>query len=150
MNKEKDKTYWLRLAERYFDASTTDAEEQQLRQFAATTTDPNFDELRAVMGFTAMAAHRSIPKQSGTPKRNWMRYAAAIVTIAMIATAIPFIATYPKADGECIAYVNGKAIHDEATVMTMMTKIAGEVISTDEALATEMLEDMFETIAIDN
>lgn len=150
MNKNKDKNYWLRLTERYFDALTTDGEEQQLRQFAAVTTDPDFDELRAVMGFSAMAASRRKPKQTAWPMQRWMRYAAAIALIVVVALALPSISSLRATEGECIAYVNGKAIHDEATILSMMTKTAGEVMGTDEALATEMLEDMFETIVIDN
>ena len=67
----KDKAYWKALTERYFDAETTRKEEEALKAFAASTTDPDFDELRAVMGYLAVgrkqhAASKACAKQPTT------------------------------------------------------------------------------------
>ena len=52
--KEYERTFqqWKELAERYFEAETTEAEEEALARFLATPAaqGKEFDELRAVMG----------------------------------------------------------------------------------------------------
>ena len=54
--KEYERTFqqWKELAERYFEAETTEAEEEALARFLATPAaqGKEFDELRAVMGYT--------------------------------------------------------------------------------------------------
>ena len=52
----KDKQYYLDLAERWFDAETSEAEEKELRRFLAATEDPDFDEARAALGFLAASS----------------------------------------------------------------------------------------------
>jgi len=51
MNYELKPSYWEQLAERYFQAETTEEEEQQLRRFLCSSQaqDPRFDEIRATM-----------------------------------------------------------------------------------------------------
>jgi len=53
---KKSKEYYLSLAERWFDAETSEAEERELRLFLAGTDDPDFDEARAALGFLAAEA----------------------------------------------------------------------------------------------
>ena len=55
----KDKQYYLDLAERWFDAETSEAEEKELRRFLAATEDPDFDEARAALGFLAASSLRA-------------------------------------------------------------------------------------------
>ena len=49
----KNKSYYLDLAERWFDALLTEDEERELKAFLAGTDDPDFDEVKAVAGFFA-------------------------------------------------------------------------------------------------
>lgn len=62
--KEYERTFqqWKELAARYFEAETTDAEEEALARFLVTPAaqGKEFDELRAVMGYvaTGRAVHR--------------------------------------------------------------------------------------------
>ena len=51
---------WLQLAEKYFEAETSDEEERQLKLFlcSAKAQDPAFDELKAVMGYLAVGKSR--------------------------------------------------------------------------------------------
>ena len=52
----RQKAYYKDLAEKYFDAATTLAEERELREFLAVTTDSDFDDVKTVMGFMLVAA----------------------------------------------------------------------------------------------
>ena len=73
----KDKQYYLDLAERWFDAETSEAEEKELKRFLAATEDPDFDEARAALGFLAASSLRAeapkspidLPRQIG-PRRT--------------------------------------------------------------------------------
>ncbi|MBR2226690.1 MAG: hypothetical protein IJ893_02355 [Bacteroidales bacterium] len=49
----KNKSYYLDLAERWFDALLTEDEERELKAFLAGTDDSDFDEVKAVAGFFA-------------------------------------------------------------------------------------------------
>ena len=53
IKQERSIREWEELVERYFDALTTDAEEQQLRSFllSSEAVGEVFDEAKAVMGF---------------------------------------------------------------------------------------------------
>ena len=53
---DKNKQYYLDLVERWFDAETSEAEESDLRAFVAATDDPDFDAVRATMGYCAAEA----------------------------------------------------------------------------------------------
>jgi len=54
---KRDLSYWEDLAERYFLAETTEAEEARLRRFLCTdeARDARFDELRATMSYLHVA-----------------------------------------------------------------------------------------------
>ena len=51
--KQHDLSYWEGMAERYFQAETTEKEEAQLRKFLCSSAahDPRFDEIKATMSF---------------------------------------------------------------------------------------------------
>lgn len=53
---DKNKQYYLDLAERWFDAETTEAQESELRDYVSATDDPDFDAVRATMGYCAAEA----------------------------------------------------------------------------------------------
>lgn len=141
----RDKQYWLELQERYFEALTNDEEEQQLKAFTARTNDTDFDELRDVMGYSAAATARMPQKTLQKPK-VWLRYAAAVALLCGIVWAVN---PWSNSHEDCVAYVNGKALYDEASVLALMQSTACEVMNTDEEMAIDLLQDMFETIKIE-
>lgn len=149
---ERDRQYWQTMAERYFDAQTTDEEELLLRQFAATTDDPAFDELRAVLGYSAVARRQqpapALPHASA--RRHVGRYAAAVtalLVIGLVAARYLRRDAQPGASGDlCLAYVHGQMVSDEAQVMALMRSTTSGVIGTDEDMAMEQLRDMFDTL----
>ena len=53
-----DTQYWKSLEERYFAGTATDEEERLLLQFAATTSDPAFRPLQAVLGLVCVVTDR--------------------------------------------------------------------------------------------
>jgi hypothetical protein len=70
MNYELKPSYWEQLAERYFQAETTEAEEQQLRRFLCSSQaqDPRFDEIRATMSLLHVSRQASLDPSRGVKK----------------------------------------------------------------------------------
>lgn len=144
-----DTQYWRMLEERYFDGTATDEEERLLLQFAATTTDPAFRELQAVLGF--VCAER---KQHKTARRKrsmgLIRHAAAaVVLLAIGATAVVrTVNTVSLTDGGSegmVAYVGGERITDEAQIISLMDSTL-QSMGTGTDIAEQQLQDMLETL----
>ena len=55
-----DKEKYLILAKRYFEAETTAQEERELSRYVAGTDDPEFDELRGVLGFLSIGKEKRL------------------------------------------------------------------------------------------
>ena len=59
MNDYSDNDYWKALAERFFEAGTSEEEERELRRFIASgLASSEFNDVRAVMGLAAVGARR--------------------------------------------------------------------------------------------
>lgn len=137
---------WFELIEKYFDALTTQQEEQELKKFLVTpAADAQcFNEIKAVMGY--FATQKAIKKRAKSHVPNiakWSAVAAAIVAIAAT------FAWNSRSNEEniCIAYVNGIKYTDEAVVMKEMQQTFRMMESTAEEYSIEeQLNDMFNTI----
>lgn len=145
--KENERTYqqWKELAERYFEAQTTDVEEEVLARFLATPASQGkeFDELRAVMGFVATG--RAIHKRQRT-RRVRLRYyaAAAAITGVLALTAVWQMA---KRTNVCVAYINGKRYTDKEIVFSEALKSIDKVKhDLPQETVQEQLSDIFQTI----
>ncbi len=117
MNKNKE--YWLRMADRYFEAETSDNEERLLKRFLATDEgqDEAFDEVRAVMGVFAVGKKATVHKRRKSVVWIWTAAAAAVVGLFFVLTPI---LKQPKSTDICVAYVDGKVITDRSQVLAMM------------------------------
>lgn len=157
----KDSQYWRSLEQRYFDATATDEEERLLMHFAATTTDPAFRELQAVLGF--VCAERQ-PVKAARRKGQWRtfrRAAAAVLFLGMVGGAAfriatltptstsplpePAVAMNTEPDEDLVAYVAGQRITDEALIIAMVNSTLQEM-NEDTDIAEEQLRDMLETL----
>ena len=145
--KENERTYqqWKELAERYFEAQTTDVEEEALACFLATSASQGkeFDELRAVMGFVATG--RAIHKRQRT-RRVRLRYyaAAAAITGVLALTAVWQVA---QRTNVCVAYINGERYTDKEIVFSEAMKSIDKVRhDLPQDTVQEQLSDIFQTI----
>lgn len=133
------KEYFLRLQELYFEAETTEEQEQELMLFVAGTDDEEFRELKAVMGF-AVAEKRKLGKAQQIRPRLMPRigrYAvAAMVVMAVGVSAFVHFATEP----DCVAYVGGKRVTDKAVIEQMMHSTIDDMRT--ENIAEAQLRDM--------
>ena len=147
----KDKAYWKALTERYFDADTTRKEDETLRAFAASTNDPDFDELRAVMGYLAVgrkqhAASKACAKQPTTRRiALYTRVAAAI--FLLIALPWGYRQWQYQQENICVAYVNGERLTDDDEVMRLMKETLLAINDEEpETIMEKQLSDLFQTI----
>lgn len=137
------------LEKRYFDGTASDEEERLLLHFAATTTDPAFRELQAVLGFVCTER-----KQHKTARRKrsmgLIRHAAAAVVFLAVGTTAIFrtVSTAPFTDGSSegmVAYVGGVRITDEEQIISLMDSTL-QSMGTGTDIAEQQLQDMLETL----
>ena len=118
--KSEELKIWEQLAERYFQAETSEAEEQQLRRFLCSSQaqDPRFDEIRATM---------SLMHVGRSKKRPAMKFPLKVVAVAACL---------------CIAMFLGWRQYQQHNISSV--RIAGVAIEADASLLmqqqmTEML-----------
>lgn len=132
-----------RLTERFFEAQTTEAEEEWLKRFAVSPagTAPRFDELRAVLGLAAYAS-RSRTLQL---RRLTLRYAAAAACCLLMGGAALFTYSY-RQQNQCLAYINGVRTTDTERVMAAMHQTVADMAAPTGTCGFEQqLGDMLRT-----
>lgn len=125
-----NKKYYMDLAERWFDAETTEAEELELKRFLAGTDDPDFDEAKAALGY--LAAEGAISHSQEMTKKSvrlWPVLAvAASVAVAFVlgrltATPVEVVVGDP---GSYVSYVHGVVVpSEEFAVREMESTLEG-------------------------
>lgn len=136
MNDYSDNDYWKALAERFFEAGTSEEEERELRRFIASgQAGSEFNDVRAVMGLAAVGARRYHRRRRRTV---FLSAAAAVVAVVMTAVSL-------TADGgdSCVAYINGTKHTDEAIVMAQMHSTMDEMAQQAQELSVERQMDDF-------
>lgn len=136
MNDYSDNDYWKALAERFFEADTSEEEERELRRFIASgLAGSEFNDVRAVMGLAAVGARRYNRRRRRTV---FLSVAAAVVAVVMTAVSL-------AADGgdSCVAYINGTKHTDEAIVMAQMHSTMDEMAQQAQELSVERQMDDF-------
>ena len=145
--KEYERTFqqWKELAARYFEAETTDAEEEALVRFLATPAaqGKEFDELRAVMGYvtTGRAVYRK--QRTRSIRLRYYAAAAAVAAILVMVTAWQ----WTERANVCVAYINGERCTDKEIVLAEALKSVQKVRhdSPEETLQGQ-LSDIFQTL----
>lgn len=136
MNDYSDNDYWKALAERFFEAGTSEEEERELRRFITSgLAGSEFNDVRAVMGLAAVGARRYNRRRRRTV---FLSAAAAVVAVVMTAVSL-------TADGgdSCVAYINGTKHTDEAIVMAQMHSTMDEMAQQAQELSVERQMDDF-------
>jgi hypothetical protein len=144
--------YWEMLIQRYFEAETTEAEENELRSFLSTSPglDSRYDEVRAVMGYLAVGRSLNKKKMARRPSRM-IRTMSHVGVAASLALMIGFVSFYWSdliSERESyVAYVDGNKITDRAIVSQLMLEsFAGVGIGEAESDAEAQLLEMFTII----
>lgn len=143
-NDERTFQQWKELANRYFEAETSDAEEEALVRFLATSAaqGKEFDELRAVMGY--FVTGRSIHNRPHTRSvRMWYYVAAAVMGVIVLITTWQLT----ERTNVCVAYINGKRCTDKEIVFSEALKSVEKVRHRPPEETVEIqLSDLFQTL----
>ena len=125
------------LAERYFEAQTSEEEERALAAFAATpeAAAPQFDELRAALSLAAFARRRTAAVPKRRTFRPVLRY-AAVAAVACTVLAAAWMAPRPAPD--CVAYIHGQRTTNAEAVEAAMHRSLADIAA---PLATETMEE---------
>lgn len=152
-----DQQHLDELVVRYFEAETSEAEEQELRRLLAddAAAGSHYDEVRAVLGYAAAGRRRSADRTSGAGIRTtkfgprplratWVRRAAVVVPLLMLAGGALFVELRQHRDENvCVAYVGGQRVTDADAVMEQMHLSVSRVAERDDDLSVEgQLGDM--------
>ena len=113
------------LIDRYFEAETPLEEEALLRRMVAHRTEPQFNAIRAVLGYAS--AKRRASASAERRRRSRLRVAAAAAVVAVVASVGIGIAHSHSVDGACYAMVGGTRINDEAQVVALMQGSLGDI-----------------------
>lgn len=141
----------LLQAERYFEATTTEAEEEALKRYivsAQALADPRLDELRFVMGVAVAGQRRHRPLAvHPRPRRvsqSWLRPAVAACLVGLCAAVSLTVEDHAN---RCVAYIHGQETTDPALVMQAMQHSANQLEVMDNTPSVEaQLHSMFETL----
>lgn len=139
---------WLQLAEKYFEAETSDEEERQLKLFlcSAEAQDPAFDELKAVMGYLAVGKSRyqqQNEKRSSFQPWKW-RSIAAVFFCCLLSGSLYVLRQQER--NQCIAYINGQRCTDSGLVLSHMRLSMNQVSQDTEDFTVEsQLESLFDS-----
>lgn len=135
------------LIERYFEAETSAEEERKLRDILLELSAPDEEEREAlaVMGYASVKPARK-PRMNVSLGKRMLRYAAVsgglIVIAAGLATA--WNIGMREHQPQCIAYVGGVEITDEAHIMALISTQLSEMAHISEEMDTEIMGDFNE------
>ena len=120
MNIKQNRTIqeWEELVERYFDALTTDVEEQELKSFllSSEAVGEVFDEAKAVMGFLEVGRTLHQQKSSHPIKHYW----TAVAMVCAIVGSATIWSVWDRMQNVCEAYIYGTKCTEVAMVMSQM------------------------------
>ncbi len=128
------------LIERYFEGSTTIAEERQLRHLLADSSidTPLANEARAVMGYSLAKPQLQAKLAQRKPVHTWLNVAACLAVLIGI-SSVCYVSNQRHSD-ECIAYLNGKEISNQQVVTNMMLSDIADVADANADLEAEIAE----------
>lgn len=132
------------LIEGYFEGTLSQDEETALKVFLASEEGqgPEYDEVRAVMGYFAAGRSVEILRSRPLPQNDrkvWRRILAIAASMAIIITLGINIFNQ---NNVCVSFVGGKKITDREVVMNDVDNILADLLS-DRIDMEEQLESIF-------
>ncbi len=132
------------LVDGYFEGTLSEDEETALKIFLASEEGqgPEYDEVRAVMGYFAAGRSVEILRSRPLPQNDrkvWRRILAIAASMAIIITL--GVSLYNR-NNVCVSFVSGQKITDKEVVMNDVDNILADLLS-DRVDMEEQLESIF-------
>lgn len=133
------------LIEGYFEGTLSQNEETALKVFLASEEGqgPEYDEVRAVMGYFAAGRSVEILRSRPLPQNDrkvWRRILAIAASMAIIITL--GVSIYNR-NNVCVSFVGGQKITDKEVVMNDVDNILADLLS-DRTDMEELLNEFFD------
>ena len=136
----KNKQYYIDLTDRWFDALLSPGEERELKAFLAGTEDPDFDEVKAVMGYFVTGK-----ALAGQPlSRPGNRLAWTAVAVAAGIALVVAIGLRPR-QNDCYILAYGEKTTDSRRALENMNSTLSDLFSTGEDVE-DQLSDFFNSM----
>ena len=133
------------LIDGYFEGTLSEDEETALKIFLASEEGqgPEYDEVRAVMGYFAAGRSVEILRSRPLPQNDrkvWRRMVAIAASMAIIITL--GVSIYNR-NNVCVSFVGGQKITDKEVVMNDVDNILADLLS-DRTDMEELLNEFFD------
>ena len=128
------------IIERYFEATLSEEEEAALKAFLASPEGqgPEYDEVRAVMGYFATGRSRRFGSFGKLRNRTRRLIAVAASLVILVTLGVNI---YNKSN-ICVSFVDGKKVTDKEVVMNDVDNILADLLS-DRISMEEQLNEFF-------
>ena len=103
--------------QRYWEAETTPEEELELARYATRVDDPDFEEVRGVLGFLSIGRGKTARRTRLIRLYSFAAIAAAIVVIIVSGLSILQTGYYYRNE-ICVQYSYGNISHDNKQIMS--------------------------------
>lgn len=148
LQKINSQTELEQLIERYFDGETSLQDEQMLREALADCPweSETINEAKFTMGY--FAAHKQQGRRVTTVNDRFRIMAIAASVAVLLTVGIGLLWQNHQANNVCVAYVNGKAIHNEQEVFNLLQSDLNDMGNATQGLANQ-LSSLGDAIEID-
>lgn len=134
-----DKEKYTALMQRYWDAETTPEEERELARYAARVNDPDFEEIRGVLGYLSIGREKKVRRAKTIRMYSFAAVAASIVAIVAIGLSLGKEAIVPAKD-LCVSYAYGMQMEDNGQIMASVESSLADFFAGDSPAETNLIE----------
>ena len=127
------------MMQRYWDAATTPEEERALALYAAGTADPDFEEIRGVLGYLSVGKEKKARKARATSLYAMAAVAAGIVAVAAVGLSLGRDAAIPS-DDRLVRYAFGERSSDQETIMASVDESLADFFGRETPAETNLIE----------
>lgn len=133
-----DKEKYLTLMQRYWAAETTPEEERALVRYVARVDDPEFDELRCVLGYLSIGRQEKA-RQGRSVRFYAFALAASVAIVAAVGVSLSIKHSRIPQES-CVRYAYGQKENDNALIMNSVETSLAEFFGQDTPAETHLIE----------
>lgn len=134
-----DKEKYTALMQRYWEAETTPEEERDLALYVARVDDPDFEEIRGVLGYLSVGRERKARRQRTVRIWSWTAAAASIVLV--VSLGLSLMMNQPRhIDDLCISYAYGVQTNDSEAIMASVESSLADFFAGESPAETKLIE----------
>ena len=134
-----DKEKYTELVHRYWEAETSPEEEQDLARYVAGVDDPDFDEIRGVLGYLSFGRRKRGLKNRTVRRYSFAAAAASLVAVVVIGLSLLTSKPYSIEDF-CVSYVYGTQTFDNEVIMASVESSLADFFAGDTPAETQLIE----------